>query len=87
MTIATFVYLLCAVTSAACAALLTRAYLGNRSRLLLWSALCFGGLMLHNVLLVVDLGIAPGTDLQVLREAVGLASVSVLLFGLIWESR
>ena len=84
---ATVVYLLCAATSALCAALLVRSYLASRTRLLLWSALCFAGLLLHNILLVIDLRVVVGTDLSVLRDATGLASVSVLLFGLIWESR
>ena len=38
------VYLLCAATSALCAALLVRSYRRSRSRLLLWSCLCFVGL-------------------------------------------
>lgn len=84
---ATLVYLLCAATSALCAALLVRSYLAHRTRLLLWSALCFGGLMVNNILLVVDLRLVVGTDLSVLRDVTGLAAISVLLFGLIWESR
>lgn len=84
---ATAVYVLCALTSALCAGLLTRAYLRGRMRLLLWSALCFCGLALHNLLLVVDRLVVPDVDLLLLRDATGLAAVSVLLFGLIWESR
>lgn len=84
---ATLVYLLCAATSALCAALLVRSYLASRTRLLLWSALCFGGLMVNNILLVVDLRLVVGTDLGALRDVTGLAAISVLLFGLIWESR
>lgn len=86
MSVATVVYLLCAVTSALCAALLVRAYLASRTRLLLWSAICFGGLMVNNVLLVVDLQVAPGSDLSVFRDVTGLAAVGALLLGLIWES-
>jgi hypothetical protein len=84
---ATAVYVLCALTSALCAGLLTRAYLRSRVRLLLWSALCFTGLALNNIILVIDRAVVPDTDLQLLRDATGLAAVSVLLFGLIWESR
>lgn len=87
MSVATVVYLLCAATSALCAGLLVRAYLASRTRLLLWSAICFGGLLVNNVLLVVDLEVVVGTDLSSLRDVTGLAAVSVLLFGLIWESR
>ena len=84
---ATVVYLLCAATSALCAALLVRSYLASRTRLLLWSALCFGGLMVNNILLVVDLRLVVGTDLGMVRDVTGLAAISILLFGLIWESR
>lgn len=87
MSVATVVYVLCAATSALCAGLLVRAYLASRTRLLLWSAICFGGLLVNNVLLVVDLEVVVGTDLSSLRDVTGLAAVSVLLFGLIWESR
>lgn len=81
------VYALCAITSTACAVLLVRSYLAGRVRLLLWSALCFVGLALNNVILVIDRSILQDVDLSVLRGATGLAAVSVLLFGLIWESR
>ena len=81
------VYALCAITSTVCAVLLVRSYLAGRVRLLLWSALCFVGLALNNVILVIDRSILQDVDLSVLRGATGLAAVSVLLFGLIWESR
>ncbi len=35
------VYVLCFLTSAACAWLLGRSYSANRTRLLLWSSICF----------------------------------------------
>ena len=82
------VYVLCAATSAACAVLLLRAYRRQRTRLLLWSSLCFGLLALNNVLLFIDLIVVPtSVDLSLWRAATALAGVSVLLFGLIWESR
>lgn len=80
-------HVLCAVTSVVCALLLTRAYLASRVRLLLWSALCFIGLGINNVLLVVDRQILPEVDLSLLRDVSGFIAVSILLFGLIWESR
>ena len=46
---ATIVYLLCFVTSLACAWLLGRSFLRNGTRLLLWSAICFGFLALNNL--------------------------------------
>ena len=36
-----FVYVLCLLTSLACAVLLLRSYRQTRIRLLLWSGLCF----------------------------------------------
>jgi hypothetical protein len=80
------VYVLCAVASALCAALLTRGYLATHVRLLLWSALCFALLTLNNVLLVVDLVFLPTTtDLSTVRTATGLAGLLVLLYGLIYD--
>ena len=82
------VYLLCALTSVTCAVLLLRAYRRQRTRLLLWSSLCFALLALNNTLLFVDLIVVPsGIDLSLWRGATSLAGVGVLLFGLIWESR
>ena len=87
MSVATVVYVACAATSVLCAGLLVRSYLGSRVRLLLWSALCFVGLAVNNVLLVVDKEVVPEIDLGLLRDVSGLTAVSLLLFGLIWESR
>jgi hypothetical protein len=85
--VATVVYVLCAVTSCLCAVLLLRGFLASRTRLLLWSALCFWLLAANNVLLVFDKVIVTGTDLQLARTLTGLAGVAVLLYGLIWETR
>ena len=79
------VYLLCALTSIACAALLWRGYRLSRTRLLFWSSLCFIGLALNNVLLLVDLVVVPNVDLSLWRTAVGLASLMILLIGLVRE--
>lgn len=82
------VYLLCAATSVACAALLLRAFRRQRTRLLLWSSLCFALLAINNLLLFVDLIIIPeAVDLSIERSVVALAGIAVLVFGLIWESR
>ena len=81
------VYLLCAATSLGSALLLLRGYLVSRTRLLLWSSLCFIGLFLNNALLFVDLVVAPQVDLLLLRNAVGLASLAILCFGLIWDGQ
>jgi len=80
------VYVLCAVTSIACAALLFRSYRGSGMRLILWTALCFVLLGIQNVMLFIDLVIVPDLRLSLLRNLVGLAGVGVLLYGLIKES-
>jgi hypothetical protein len=84
--IAEGVYLLCAALSIAAATLLFKGFRRNQMPLLFWSGLCFVGLALNNVLLLVDLVIIPDVDLSVLRTATALAAVSVLLFGLIREA-
>lgn len=81
------VYLLCAVTSIACAWLLFRNYGASRVRLLFWSSCCFVGLALNNVLLVVDLVVVPTVDLSLLRLGTGLAAMIALVVGLVWEAR
>jgi hypothetical protein len=81
------VYLLCAAASATCAVMLLRAYAERPVQLLLWSGLCFCGLTLNNVLLVVDKAVVPTRDLSALRSWSALLSVTVLLFGLLREAR
>jgi hypothetical protein len=83
--IAAIVYVLCALTSLACALLLLRGYRQTRARLLFWSGLCFIGLALNNVMLIVDLRMFPETDLSVVRSLPAVAGLSLLLYGLIWE--
>ena len=80
-------YLLCALTSLACAALLVRGWRRTRSRLLMWSALCFLFFTLNNVFLYADRVVLPEVDLAVLRAATGAAGVAILLFGLIWDAK
>ena len=81
------VYGLCVVTSALCAVLLLRGYARSRVPLLLWSGLCFIGLTLNNVLLFVDVQIAPMVDLSTWRTVPALVGVLLLLYGMIWETR
>ena len=84
---AVVVYVLCALTAGLCAYLLARSYRRTRLRLLLWSAICFAGLALNNVLLFVDKVLVPDTDLSLLRSASAFVAVATLLYGLIWETR
>jgi len=79
------VYLLCFLTSAACAALLARSYRRTRARLLLWSALAFLFLAANNLAVVLDLLVLPAADFTLARLLLSLAAVAVLLFGFIWD--
>jgi hypothetical protein len=81
------VYILCAVTSLACAVLLLRGYRKTGVRLLFWSSICFFGLALDNVVLYFDVVAFPNVDLSLIRRWPGLIALSALLFGLIWESK
>jgi hypothetical protein len=79
------VYILCALTSLACAVLLVRSYFRSRTKLLLWSSVCFVGLTINNVLLVIDrLG---DLDLSLSRSLTAFAAVLSLLLGLVWSTR
>jgi hypothetical protein len=80
--IADTIYVLCALTSFICAVLLYRGWRASRAKLLFWGALCFAGLMLNNVLLVIDMRIND-VDLATLRLVPALAGVGLLLYGLI----
>lgn len=89
MTAPDLIYIVCALTSVVCAVLLIRAYLQTRARLLLWSTLCFVGLITNNVLLFLDKVIYPDVDLPAMvigRNAAALVGLSLLVFGLIWDS-
>ena len=83
------VYVLCALTSIACAVLLLRGHARTGNRLLLWSGACFGWLALNNVLLFVDLVVLPGpaTDLSLYRAATAVLGVATLIYGLVWEAQ
>lgn len=81
------IYSLCALTALGCAVLLLRGYRRSRYRLLLWSGLCFAGLTVNNLLLVIDkVALPPEQDLVVARTTVALISMIILLYGLIWDS-
>lgn len=78
------VYLLCALTSLACAALLLSNYTKSRNWLTLWTSVCFVALAANNVLLFVDLVLTVETiSLAIWRNSVGLLGVSALLYGMI----
>jgi hypothetical protein len=84
--LAGLVYLLGTLVTALCAVLLLRGYGRSRSRLLLWSGLCFVGLTVSNALLFVDLRILPEVDLYMWRLGTAAAAMLLLVYGLVFES-
>jgi hypothetical protein len=86
MTTIFLVYFLCSVTSFGCAAFLMRAYFKNRTRLLFWSSLCFGCIAMNNILLSVDFMLGPAYDLSVLRSVIIVIGMSLMMYGLIWDT-
>ncbi len=83
---AAVIYSLCAFTCLVAFVLLLRGWRTTRLRLLFWSALCFAGLSINNVLLVLDKLVFPTqVDLSTWRLVTALIAVLLLLFGLIWE--
>ena len=81
------IYLMCVATSLLCAYLLARAYRRGKTKLLIWSALCFAMLAVSNLVLAADVLLLPTIDLTLLSLATSLAAVAMLLYGFIWEAR
>jgi hypothetical protein len=79
------VYVLGTLTTLICGVLLIRGYMRSRTRLLLWSAICFFGLALSNALVFTDLVLFPELDLYFWRLFTAAAAMMVLLYGLVWE--
>ena len=78
--------LLAVITSSACMIMLYRGYKKRGLRLLLWSAVCFAGLTVNNIVLFCDLVVFPDVDLRFVRLVAGLAGMLCLLYGFIWDS-
>ena len=81
----TVVYVLCFLTSAACAWLLGRSYARGGQRLLLWSSVCFVFLALNNLVVVFDLVVWPEKDFRLERLVLAFAAVASLIWGFVWE--
>ena len=79
------VYVLCFLTSAACAFLLGRSYNRSGVRLLFWSSVCFAFLAANNLALVLDLLVWPDGDLRLVRLLLALAAAASLIWGFIWD--
>jgi len=80
------IYALCALTALICAYLLLQAYWRGGYRLLLWSGLCFAGLTINNLLLVLDKLVFPDMDLSIWRTSAAVVAMTVLLYGLVWDT-
>jgi hypothetical protein len=82
------VYILCLLTSGACAWLLGRSYRRSRVTLLLWSSICFALLAANNLVLVLDLVVWPtrDVDLRLPRLLLALAAVVSLIWGFVWDA-
>lgn len=80
------VYVLSAAASAVCVLLLWRGWQRSGARLLLWTAICFLGFTVNNVVLLLDETVWQDVaDLRWLRHGSALAGSAVLLGGLIWD--
>lgn len=84
--IASIVYILCALASIICATMLLLNFRKKRATLLLWSALCFVGFALSNIILFIDKVLAPTVDLSIIRTVPTLLGIYVLIWGLTWDS-
>lgn len=82
---AELVYILCILTSLACAVLLLKAFFKNRISLLFWSSICFFFLSISNVMLICDLIIYPNVNLTVWRVLPALLGVSILISRFVWD--
>jgi hypothetical protein len=81
----TVIYVLCFLTSVACAAMLGRSYAQSRNGMLLWSSISFGFLAVNNLVLVLDMVVWPTGDLRLLRLLLALAAAASLIWGFVWE--
>lgn len=81
------IYLLCSLTSLACAVLLHLGARRSGSRMLFWCGLCFSVMAVANVLVIVDHYVLTDVALWPARYGANLLAVSLLLYGLIFEER
>jgi hypothetical protein len=79
-------YTVAVLSSLACTVLLFRGFARRRVRLLMWSAICFAGLTVNNVVLFLDLVVFPEVDLRLARLVPALIGMIFLLYGFIWDA-
>lgn len=82
---AAIIYGLCALMAFLCTYLLLQSYRQSKYRLLLWGGFCFAGLTASNILLVIDKLIVPTMDLSYWRYGITLISMTILIYGLIFD--
>jgi len=83
--VAQTIYILCTLTSLACAWLLFGSYRRTRHRLLFWSGSCFSVMTVNNLLLLLDKVVFPDVYLLPFRLISALLALLLLLYGLIYE--
>jgi hypothetical protein len=83
--VAQTIYILCTLTSLACAWLLFASYRRTRYRLLFWSGSCFAVMTINNLFLVLDKVVFPDIDFLTTRLVTALLALALLLYGLIYE--
>jgi hypothetical protein len=83
--VAITIYILCILTSAACAWLLIASYRRTGYRLLFWSGACFAVMTLNNLFLLLDKIVFPNIDFLLARIVSALLATCLLLYGLIYE--
>jgi hypothetical protein len=81
------IYALCSLTAFACCVLLLLGARRTGSRMLFWSGLCFAGLTVTTLMVIVDHYGFPDNDLSPLRLGSALIAIALLLYGLIFEER
>jgi hypothetical protein len=82
----TALYILAIIASSACTFFLYRGYRRRKVRMLMWSAICFAGLTLNNILLFADRVVFSQVDLREPRLLASLAALLFLLYGFILDS-
>lgn len=81
------VYALSVLVGAACAVLLFKAHRRSPSRLLLSAAICFGGLALNDLGLIVDVFVLPDVSIVAVRSLPAVIGLAVLVRALVKEGR
>jgi hypothetical protein len=85
MSLAPAVYVLSLLVGALCAALLLKAHRRAPSPLLLPAAICFAGLALNDLGLIVDLFVLPDVSIVAVRSLPAVIGLGVLVRALVKE--